>query len=125
VDPVVFRRLLAGELARRAAANQRYSVRAFARQLGVDHATLSQWLRGRRPITPRTVARLAPRLAASTGAPSDLAILALLPAAEFRPDSRWIARTLGMSVDDVNMTLQRLLRLGRLQMTTRDAWIAR
>lgn len=125
MDPIAFRSLLARELARRSARNQRYSLRAFARHLRVDHATLSQWLRGRRPITPRTVALLAPRLGAAAGAAPDAAILALVPAAGFQADSRWIARTLGMSVDDVNMALQRLLRLGRLQMATRYAWVVR
>jgi transcriptional regulator with XRE-family HTH domain len=125
VDSVVFRRLLTRELARRAARNERYSLRAFARHLRVDHATLSQWLRGRRPITPRTVARLAPRLAGTAGAAPDFAILALTGSPDFQPDSRWIAGTLGTSVDDVNMALQRLLRLGLLQMTTRYAWVVR
>jgi transcriptional regulator with XRE-family HTH domain len=125
VDPLVFRSLLARELARRSARNQRYSLRAFAGHLRVDHATLSQWLRGRRTITPRTVALLAPRLGATTGAPPEAAILALVAAAGFQADSRWIARTLGVSVDDVNMALQQLLRLGRLQMATRYAWVVR
>jgi transcriptional regulator with XRE-family HTH domain len=123
VDPVSFRGLLERELARRAARNRRYSLRAFARHLGVDHATLSQWLRGRRPITARTMTRLAPRLAASAGASPDVAILFLTRVPGFRPDSRWIARTLGLSVDDVNIALHRLLRLGRLEMT-RCAWVA-
>jgi transcriptional regulator with XRE-family HTH domain len=125
VDAVGFRGLLQSELARRAARNQRYSLRAFARQLQVDHATLSQWLRGRRTITPRTVALLAPRLAASAGTPPDFAILALTRAADFQPDSRWLARVLGVCVDDVNVALQRLLRLGLLHMMTRSAWVAR
>lgn len=125
VNPIGFRGLLASELARRAAKNQRYSLRAFARHLQVDHATLSQWLRGRRSITPRAVALLAPRLAASAGTPPDLSILALTRTPDFQPDSRWIARTLGVSVDDVNMALQRLLRLGLLEIKTRCAWVAR
>jgi transcriptional regulator with XRE-family HTH domain len=125
VDSIGFRGLLAGELTRRAAKNRRYSVRAFARHLGVDHATLSQWLRGRRTITPRTVALLAPRLATTAGTPPDLAILALVPTTGFQANSRWIAATLGVSVDDVNMALQRLLRLRLLHMTTRDEWVAR
>jgi transcriptional regulator with XRE-family HTH domain len=38
------------ELARRRSVNRRYSLRAFAEFLGIDHSTLSQILRGRRPI---------------------------------------------------------------------------
>jgi transcriptional regulator with XRE-family HTH domain len=125
VDPIVFRGLLARELARRSARNQRYSLRAFARHLRVDHATLSQWLRGRRTITPRTVALLTPRLGATAGGAPEVAILALVPVASFQADSRWIARTLGVSVDEVNMAVQRLLRRGRLRMATRYAWVVR
>ncbi len=76
-------------------------------------------------MTPRTVALLAPRLSASAGTPPDLAILALTRTADFHADSRWIARTLGVSVDEVNVALQRLLRLGLLQLKTRCAWVAR
>jgi transcriptional regulator with XRE-family HTH domain len=125
VNPIGFRGLLASELARRAAKNERYSLRAFARHLQVDHATLSQWIRGRRPITARAVARLGPRLTGSAGTPPDLAILALTRAPNFQPDCRWIARTLGVTVDDVNMAVQRLLRVGLLEMRTRCAWVAR
>src|SRR3954452_14080461 len=39
------------ELARRRQRNSRYSLRAFARDLDCDHATLSQWLRGTRPMS--------------------------------------------------------------------------
>ena len=51
------------------------------------------------------------------------AILELLKLPEFRPDSRWIARVLDLSVDDVNLALQRLLRLGMLRMNSRERWI--
>jgi transcriptional regulator with XRE-family HTH domain len=42
------RELLLAEFARRRAVNPRYSLRAFAAYLQVDHSTLSQILRGRR-----------------------------------------------------------------------------
>ena len=124
MDPAAFRRLLESELARRSSRNRRYSLRAFARYLDVDHSTLSQWLRGRRTITPRTVASLAPRLGCAPGTPPDLAILGLVRQEGFHPDSRWIARSLGIGVDDVNVALQRLLRLGLLRMETRYTWVA-
>jgi predicted enzyme related to lactoylglutathione lyase/plasmid maintenance system antidote protein VapI len=60
-----FGALLRSELTRRCAQNERYSLRAFAKQLDVDHATLSQLLRGRREVTPETVRRLGERLAIS------------------------------------------------------------
>ncbi|NOT08574.1 MAG: TIGR02147 family protein [Gemmatimonadales bacterium] len=57
-----FRRLLQVELGRRCARNPRYSLRAFANFLGVDHATLSQLLRGKRRLTDRTIRKLGVRL---------------------------------------------------------------
>jgi hypothetical protein len=44
------RELLRAELARRQAINPRYSLRAFAAFLKIDHSTLSQILRGRRAV---------------------------------------------------------------------------
>jgi len=58
-----FRQLLQEELAVRCARNPRYSLRAFARYLRLDHSTLSQLLRGRRRFTQRTIERVGARLA--------------------------------------------------------------
>jgi uncharacterized protein (TIGR02147 family) len=57
-----FRRTLQAELARRCSRNSRYSLRAFAKYLGVDHSTLSQLLRGKRRLTDATVRKLGYRL---------------------------------------------------------------
>lgn len=161
-SPADFRRLLQAELARRCARNPRYSVRAFAKFLGTDHATLSQWLRGRRRLTETTIRRLGGRLGLSEAAidscihhtalaaranptagrsfavqrlAGDLAealagwehaaILELTHLHDFRPDSRWIARVLGIAADEVNIALQRLVRLGLLEMRGPREWIAR
>jgi len=154
-----FRRLLQSELARRCASNRHYSLRAFAKWLRIDHSTLSQILRGKRPLTRRTVERLGARMKLSCGQISQFvmalhqprqsggaireatllahdtacaiaewqhhAILELLALPEFRPDSRWIARVLDISVDEVNLALQRLLRLGMMEMSDRDRWTDR
>ena len=53
------------------------------------------------------------------------AILELVRLQEFQPDSRWIARVLGLSVDEVNVALSRLVRLGMLEMTDRNRWTVR
>lgn len=50
------------EFSRRRAANPRYSLRAFARFLGLEHSTLSQILRGRRALPPSKLAPVAARL---------------------------------------------------------------
>ena len=54
-----FRERLQRELAQRCARNPRYSLRGFANFLGVDHATLSQLLRGKRAVTPASIRWLA------------------------------------------------------------------
>src|SRR4051812_43135382 len=134
-------------------------MRAFADRLKIDHATLSQLLRGRRPITARTIELLGQRLklpaksihsfvayeqlaASDAGNADDLrqltadaadvvadlhhfAILELTRLKSFKPDSRWIARVLGRGVDDVNVAIQRLLRLGLLEMVEPNRWVDR
>jgi uncharacterized protein (TIGR02147 family) len=57
-----FRLLLQAELGRRCARNPQYSLRAFAKFLAIDHATLSQLMRGKRALTGRTLIRLGSRL---------------------------------------------------------------
>jgi uncharacterized protein (TIGR02147 family) len=51
------------------------------------------------------------------------AILELIRVQGFKTDSRWIAKTLGIGVEEVNVALQRLLRLGILEMSGRHRWI--
>lgn len=152
-----FRHFLADRFEAAQRQNPRYSLRAFARQLAIDHATLSQVLRGRRPITRKAVRRIGAKLGLSeplisfyarrldnqngavAGSPAvqlsldtfhvisdwyHAAISELVHLRNFRPDSRWIARSLGITVNEVNIALQRLLRLGLLQMVGAK-WIAR
>ena len=64
--PVQFRWFLQEELANRCARNPRYSLRAFAKYLTLDHSTLSQLLRGRRRFTGRTIDRIGKRLRLSS-----------------------------------------------------------
>ena len=151
-----FRLLLQSELARRCGRNPNYSLRAFAMHLNVDHSTLSQWLRGRRPIAARTIESIGAMLGitpeAITGyvaraardddamhgvwylTPDTMslvaewyhfAILELTRLESFRPDSRWMARVLDISVDEVNVALQRLIRLDLLDMETTTRWVDR
>lgn len=155
-----FRARLQAELARRCADNPRYSLRAFARDLGIDHSSLSQLLRGKRRLTERLVRELGERLGlpaaelegcvagelrrlgAADGAearlervrdltedalavvtsPEHHALLELLRLDSFRPDVRWIARVLGIEPDEVNVALQRLVRLGMLELRG-ERWV--
>jgi uncharacterized protein (TIGR02147 family) len=154
-----FRLLLQSELGRRCASNPHYSLRAFAKYLGLDHATLSQMLRGKRRLTAKMIVKIGTRL----GLPEDklkayvsyeestcsaplpsvnlraiqqmahdtaalisewyhYAILELTRLQDFKPDSRWIARVLGLTPDEVNVAVTRLTRLGLLHMVSRKRW---
>lgn len=145
-----FRERLQRELAARCARNARYSLRGFANFLGIDHATLSQLLRGKRAATATTIRRLGARIGlgaeeiaayqaaergslpgarATPGAAEATAldwhawaILELVRLAEFRPDVGWISRVLGATVPEVQVALQHLVRLGFLRMASRDTW---
>jgi len=156
--PASFRSLLQSELARRCARNPKYSLRAFADLLGIDHSSLSQMLRQRRVITPRAIRLMGTRLkldesvieafveteATLATAPSQqlehvrelskdlasvvcdlshFAILELVRLKSFQPDSRWIARVLGLSIDEANLAITRLLHLGLLEMSERGKWV--
>ena len=153
-----FRQLLQEELAKRCARNPRYSLRAFARYVSLDHSTVSQLLRGRRRFTPRAIERMGARLslppemitqfvelervpaeswtarelrqlsrdaAVSVAEWHHHAILELTRLASFKPDVRWISRVLDVPVDDVNVAITRLARLGLLDMQSRTSWIDR
>ncbi len=134
-----FRRCLSHELAERCQRNPRYSIRAFAIWLRVDHSTLAKLLRGIRPVSGSTVVRLGTRLGfdraqiqeylvgrvtppADDGPPLPAAILGLVTRPGFRPDCRWIARALGTTPDDVNRVLPDLLRSRQLAMVGRRRW---
>jgi transcriptional regulator with XRE-family HTH domain len=123
---VRFRIILQSEFDRRVARNPRYSMRAFARTLGVSHSTLSRFFAGRRRLTARAIRRIGVALRidveAHCSAENDRALLALLPHPSFRANSRWIATMLGIPIDDVNLSLQRLIRERRLVMASREQW---
>lgn len=124
------RQLLATEFARRRHGNARYSLRAFARDLGTDHATLSQVMRGRRVLSPRLVRQFGRKLHLG---PADIAeacerhhadaILRLARLKSFRADSRWIATRTCLPLDAVNAALARLLHDRQLVMRGPAEWI--
>jgi transcriptional regulator with XRE-family HTH domain len=152
-----FRDRLQDAFAERRLKNRRYSLRAFARLLATDHATLSQILRGSRRIPARQLSEWAIRLglqpeeiaayeaaeqlpdpqtaleqerlrqwiaeaSAVMARPEHLAILELIRTAEFQPDSRWIAERAGVTVDQINIALSRLLRLRLIALPPGGKW---
>ena len=125
-----FAEVLASELARRRAKNRRYSLRAFARDLGIDHATLSQLMRGVRRVTPRMIEALGPRLGLTAGSVArhsaeavDAALIAAVNRQGFKTSSRWIAVRLGISIDEINIALHRLIHQRRLTMAKETQWV--
>lgn len=125
--------LVEQDFRQRVARNPRYSLRAYGRRLGIDHSTLSQWLRGERPITPRTIEQIGwrlgftPRELRSAFADEQLdatsrRILVLAVSGPCNMDTPSLARRLGVSCDAINIALQRLLRRGLLQMDADGRW---
>ena len=114
---MTFRLVLQSEFDKRRRQNRRYSLRAFARRLGTDHATLSQLLRGRRVLTRRNVRQFAECLGiAGRDYEIEVALLALTRRVTFRADVRALADRIGVTTDQVNIALQRLLRSGVITM---------
>ena len=125
----MFSGVLQREFDRRRAANRRYSLRAFARSLRIHHSTLSQLLRGRRRVTTRTIRILGQRIAIDERSileccaeADDAAVLAAIQRQSFQPSSRWIASMSGIALDDVNISLQRLLCKGVVAIAARNEW---
>ncbi|MBY0472244.1 TIGR02147 family protein [bacterium] len=150
-----FRRLLQNELVRRTKENPSYSLRAFARMLGIQSGFLSKILLGQRRVTPSTVRRLGGKLGLGL---KDLehyeqncklkpdknvsqdfrqiaydhfqvisdwyhfAILELASIDGFEPNSRWIAKTLGLSVAESQAAIERLVRIGYIGIEASGQW---
>lgn len=163
-----FRLYLQNELLRRCEKNPAYSLRAFARTLGYDVATLSKILKGQRGIGRITIEKLGMKLglspaevtsfmdkrraggkAAKNAARADhdsvpidyqqltldsfkvisdwyhYAILETMALDHFKPDPKWIARTLGITVSEVNAAVERLQRIDLIEITPDGRWIDR
>jgi uncharacterized protein (TIGR02147 family) len=75
------------------------------------------------PVNLSEIQRMAHDTAALVSEWYHYAILELTRLQDFRPDSRWIARVLGLTPDEVNIALARLTRLGLLEMVSRECWI--
>jgi transcriptional regulator with XRE-family HTH domain len=153
----VFRERLNAEFAAKKQTNPRYSLRAFAAFLGIDHSTLSQVMRGTRRATAAQLRAWSRKLAippeeitvylAAEQVPDEdtaarqamlrhwtaegmavvrgkahFEILRLSRGPDFRAACRWIAEQAGVAVDDVNVALARLLRLGLIEMGSDGAW---
>ena len=124
-----FLQTLETEFELRRQRNPRYSLRAFARYLGTDHSTLSQILRQRRSLSPRTISKFGKQLRFDADVITDACvrqnaekILQLARSPGFRTHSRWIATRTGIPLDAVNVALQNLLHDGELVMQSVNRW---
>ncbi len=145
--PQSFRLFLQSEFRRRRRVNPSYSLRAFARFLGLESSRLSKILHGKRPASAKLIPELGHRLglrqeqifhflAKSKDRPSyqqlslDLfqtiedwrhyALLELMKLETFRPHPSWIAKVLQVSLPEVREYIERLERVGLL--STRPEW---
>lgn len=143
VDAGQLPKVLQEELLRRCKKNPKYSLRAFAKALGVDASLLSKILRGSRVPGRKVAETIVQRLdlkpeeriklfgsTQPTGASAangyqqlsldhfhviadwyHYAIFELFAVTGFKPEPRWIAARLGISVSEARLALERLERL--------------
>src|SRR4029079_2422444 len=97
MNRVSFRDIVSAEFARRRGHNPRYSLRGFARMLGVHHATVSRLLRTHGPVQSHTVLAIGQRLGLSSDdllqwvAREDVAaVTKAIRRPSFQPNSRWL-----------------------------------
>lgn len=130
------------ELAQRCRQNPRYSLRAFAKNLGVHHGVLSLFIRHKRPISPKMITKLGRKLGlpdfeikkyivVEEGVQPEIrsldhdtfeaisnwyyfAILELTRLENFQPDASWISRILDININTATIAINKLLKLGFL-----------
>jgi transcriptional regulator with XRE-family HTH domain len=147
------RTYLQTEFERRTRHNPRYSLRAYARMLQIDPSALCKILKGKRAITGQMFDHLCGRLSLSeqqrdslrprhSGAPvryrvldSELfesiadwhhyAILELIQTRNFEPSVSWVAGRLNLPILTVESAVERLQKIGMLEIRATGQWIDR
>lgn len=138
VGDQALRNYLIQDLAHRRAQNPRFSLRAYAKVLGLSAPHLSQILANKRKVTPRSAMQISENLGLSPSetldvmgatAPSSLGPYRVLDSTEFNPisewyyyailglanlksnvaDPRWIARRLNLSLPIAERAFEKLL----------------
>jgi uncharacterized protein (TIGR02147 family) len=128
---------LQSEFEERCKRNHRYSLRAFAKALGMPVTSLQGILNGTRPLTSKS----AQKLALALDWQNDLsdtqenyqqltidnfavisdwyhyAILELLKVDGFKPEIQWIAKRLAVTPSEVRIAVERMIRLGLLEIS--------
>jgi len=147
-----FRFYLQSELVHRIRENPQYSLRAFSRFLQVDPSLLSKIINGKRKISRKLLLSFTSKLELSpavvrqfTGEDDFVtaegnfqqvtvdhfhlisdwyhyAIFELIELEHFRPQPRWVAKALGISIPQVSAAVERLVRLGFIEIDKRGQW---
>jgi transcriptional regulator with XRE-family HTH domain len=124
-----FTAALSAEFQRRRSINARFSLRAFARVLGMSHSAVSRLLRGRQRPSVTTLTRVAHKLGWSATRVDELMrreqiarLEAEARSPRFAADARAIASRANLSLDQVQLALHEALRTGRLEMTGPRTW---
>ncbi|MDH4468350.1 MAG: TIGR02147 family protein [Bacteriovoracaceae bacterium] len=146
-----FRFRLQGELLARCRSNSSYSLRAFAKLLEVSPSALSAMLRGKRRITKKSAEKMGLKLGMGleeikalqldgSGGKTVLydqlsldtyalisdwyhyAILELLRVRPFKSDAAWIAKKIGITKTEVNIAVERLVRIELLEIDEEGQW---
>lgn len=105
-------------------------IRRWAKKLAISPEETAAYTAAEHAPDQRTVARQrqlqhwTAEAMAVTSEPAHWRILQLCRAPGFRQDCRWIAVEIGVSVDQVNVALSRLLRLRLLQVNEQGEWKA-
>jgi transcriptional regulator with XRE-family HTH domain len=104
------------------------SIRAWARKLGFGPEEAAVYIAAEHVASADDSARAlqlrhwTAEALAVMSEPAHFEILRLTHEPEFRADSRWVARRAGVSADEVNLAITRLLRLGLMEMGTAGEW---
>ncbi len=151
LNPTDFRLLLQQELIERCRKNSKYSLRAFAKSLGIGPSALSDMLNNKRAITPASIERLGLAMGLELSEvqkftqkgklkeKSDYqqltidtfsiisdwyhyAILELMKVKGFKNDLSWIAKTLNISKTEANSAFERLSRVGLIKIDKNGKW---
>lgn len=105
----------------------RETIEKIGFRLGLSQQETERWMdiesaRPKSAPSPQPITQLACDMAEVLQDWRNFAILELTRLDHFQPDSRWIARMLDITVDEVNICISRLCRLRLLEMTNQGAW---
>jgi hypothetical protein len=123
----VFRNRLEAEFAARKEKNPRYSLRAFAKFLGADHSTMSQILRGSRPVPALRIRAWGKKLGLSAEEISAYIAAGHVPDASVLNRQRqllhWTAEAMSIVAEPLHYQILHLSRTHAFRADCR--WIAR